>query len=356
MFVSLKDFRIAAVSVVTGDRVIALDDELDAYGGDRARVERLKKATGLAERVVVSGKQTTVDLAEQAVADLVAAGHLRLDDIDACLFVTQTPDFFQPPNSAVLHGKLGLSKGVACWDMNLGCSGWVYGVMQAGTLLQTGAFQKVLLLAGDTISRQVDPDDRATAPLFGDAASATLLECEPGREFSAVLGTDGVGWDAIQVPAGAFRKPLAQAGTVLDAEGNPHGEEFLLMDGAEVFKFSLREVPAAIGELFEKSGVTAEQVRYFFFHQANAYILSNLRRRLKVDAEKVPCETLSRYGNLSSASIPAVLCDKLSGKDGGTDDSLRVVLGGFGVGLSWAMALTDLRGVDCLPVRAYGQN
>ena len=253
---------------------------------------------------------------------------------------------------------MSLQKSVACWDVNLGCSGWVYGLVQAGALIQSGVFRKVMLVAGDTLSRQVDPADRTTVPLFGDAASVTILEQDEGREFTAVLGTDGEGASAIRVPAGGFRVPFSEAGEFQDAEGNPRREEYLFMDGGEVFKFTLREVPAALDELLEKANLEKNQVDYYFFHQANAYILSNLRRRMKVEAEKVPDVTLGRYGNLSSASIPAVICETLrkDRENPSQGDSLKAVLGGFGVGLSWATALTDLQGIDCLDVVTFGND
>ncbi len=356
MNVHLQDFRIAAVSVVTGQHAIALDDELAEYGGDRARIERLKKATGLHTRRVVAEGTTAVDLAEVAVRDLVDAGLLGGEGPDACLFVTQTPDHFQPANAAILHGRFGWPRSVACADLNLGCSGWVYALVHAGALIQSGCARRILVIAGDTLSRQIDPSDRATVPLFGDGASATLLEFEEGREFRAVLGTDGSGRAAIQIPAGGLRRPPDRAGVILDSEGNPHREDCLLMDGAEVFKFTLREVPGAVEALLGEAGIGADAIAYFFFHQANAYILSNLRRRMKVDSGRMPVDTLARYGNLSSASIPAVLCDTLAGGTQAPADLLPAVFCGFGVGLSWGAALTDVSGVHCLPVKAYGQD
>lgn len=352
----LQDFRIASLSVVTGGREICIDDELDAYGGDQARVDRLKKATGLRVRRVVSATETAVDLAEDAVRRLVSAGKLNLSEVEACLFVTQTPDHFQPSNAAVLHGRLGLAKSVAAWDVNLGCSGWVYGLAQAGMLMQAGGAQKVLLVAGDTLSRQVDPEDRGTVPVFGDAAAVAVLEKKEGRRWHFVLGTDGAGRDAIRVPAGAMRLAAEGADPVMDAEGNLHRADCLVMDGAEVFQFSLREVPAAVKSVLEAADAKPEEVRHYFFHQANAYILSNVRRRLKLSPEQVPMGTLERYGNLSSASIPAVICDSLGGSQGVDQEGRPSILCGFGVGLSWAAALTDLAGVDCLPVVAYGKD
>jgi len=349
-------FRIGAISTVVGDRTIRLDNEIDLYDGDRARVDRLKKATGLDTRRVVSEGVTAVDLAESASSHLMS--HLDIDPItiDACLFVTQTPDHFQPSNSTILHGRLNLPKTTACWDVSLGCSGWVYGLAQLGALFECGSLNRALLIAGDTLSREVDPEDRGTAPLFGDGAAVTLLEKADNHETRVLLGSDGGGSAAIRVPAGAFRHPMPTSEIFYDSEGGVRKPDSLIMDGPEVFRFSLREVPAALNSLMELANVEKESLQHVFFHQANAYILSNLRRRLGLTELQVPTGTLGRYGNLSSASIPAVICDTTAGPDEGNVELGKSMLCGFGVGLSWGAALTDLSGVDCLPVRKYGDS
>ncbi|MFP4351980.1 MAG: 3-oxoacyl-ACP synthase III family protein [Puniceicoccaceae bacterium] len=346
-------FRIRAIATVVGGRRIRLDDEVGLYGGDRARIDRLKKATGLDTRHVVSDGVTSLDLAEDAYLRLERRTGIDRDSIDACVFVTQTPDHFQPANSALLHGRLGLPKKTACWDVNLGCSGWVYGLVQLGALFECGDIRRALLVAGDTISRQTDPEDRGTAPVFGDGAAVSLLERARGRETRAILGSDGAGSAAIRVPAGAFRYPLPTTETFRDGEGNPRRADCLIMDGLEVFRFSLREVPVAVRDLLEGAGVGAEQLSHAFFHQANASILTTLQRRLGLTAAQVPLGTLARYGNLSSASVPAVVCDTLSAP-ADSDAAGLSVLCGFGVGLSWGTALTDLSGVDCLPITIHG--
>lgn len=341
---------------MTGSRKVALEDELSYYDGDIDRIARLKKATGLAERYLVEPGTTAVDLAEAATHRLTQVDGFSLDQLDAMLFVTQTPDHFQPSNAAVLHGRLGLPKSVAAFDVNLGCSGWVYALWQAASLIAASSLQRVLILAGDTLSRQIDARDRATAPLFGDAATATLVEAKPDAVLHIALGTDGSGAQAITVPAGAMREPASDltAQAMQDADGNWRSPQNLFLDGPEVFQFTLREVPKAINELLDAAKLTTEAIDYFFLHQANGFILSNLARRLKVSLDRVPSQSLSRYGNLSSASIPSVICDTLA--DAPSRQAQRCLLCGYGVGLSWATALTDLSNTTCLPVAHYGND
>lgn len=275
---------------------------------------------------------------------------LSPDGIDALLCVTQTPDYAQPCNAAVLHGQLGLGEDCAALDISLGCSGYVYGLWLAHMMVSSGGCQRVLLLAGDTISRITHPRDRAVAPLFGDGGSATLIEyCAEESPAWFSLNTDGSGYDKLIVPAGGFRQPASTETRAdsTDEDGNIRCAENLCMDGAEVFNFSIRVEPASVRDVAQYAGLELESIDHFVFHQANRYILSNIAKRLKLDPAKVPMQTVEQYGNQSSASIPAAICLEL-------DDVLRkgekrLLLSGFGVGLSWASAI-----VHCGSLQACG--
>ncbi|MGK0176967.1 MAG: 3-oxoacyl-[acyl-carrier-protein] synthase-3 [Lentimonas sp.] len=321
-----------------------IDEEIALFGGNKQQIERLKKTIGLNRRRVVGSDTTAVDLCEAAARRLFDLVNLSVNEIDALICVTQTPDYSQPCNAAVLHGRLDLSKHCAALDVNLGCSGYVYGLWLAHMMISAGGCKKVLLLAGDTISRIVNPKDRAVAPLFGDGGSATLIQ-QGERESSAwfSLGTDGKGFDKLIVPAGGQRTPRsAQTGVEkTDENGNVRSPEDLYMDGAEIFNFSITEEPKTVQDLVDYSGVGLDAIDYFVFHQANRYILKNIAKRLKIDFAKVPMETVERFGNQSSASIPFALCGELRDVLSGPI-SKRVLLSGFGVGLSWASAIVDL--------------
>lgn len=335
---TLKLAEITAIHTVLGPIERSIDEDREAFGGNDAQLERIKKTIGLDKRRVVDAETTALDLGEEAVRCLPMEG-----EPDALIMVTQTPDHFQPCNAALLHGRLGYGPGCAALDVSLGCSGWVYGLYLASLMVETGGCERVLLVAGDTMSRCVHPQDRATAALFGDGASATLVERRSvASPAHFVLHSRGAGAEHIRVPAGGFRLRPSEATRVpeTDKDGNIRSPEHLCMNGAEVFNFTMLEVPGAVTELLEEAGLSADAVDVFAFHQANRYILSNIARRLKIPMDKVPAGSVARFGNLSSASIPGVLCDEW--RTALLDAPQRMLACGFGVGLSWATALLEI--------------
>lgn len=333
----------------------SIDDEVDMYGGNVEQVERIKKTIGLHERHAVEGNTTAGDLCEQAARRLFEGCKVSAEEIDAVIMVTQTPDYFQPATACVLHGRLGFKTDCAAFDVNLGCSGYVYALWLASMMIEVGSCRSVLVLAGDTISRCVNPRDRALAPLFGDAGSATLVS-QTGEETESwfSLKSDGTGFEHLIVPAGAFRHPSTEATRKeeADADGNVRSAENLKMNGAEVFNFSIKVEPPAIREILDFAGKTVDDVDYLVFHQANKYIISNIARRLKVPLEKTPCATVERYGNQSCASIPGTICDCLA--DALREKRMNLVLSGFGVGLSWASCFLTLDRLECCEVVEAG--
>ena len=341
---SFNQVKIGGVVTCVPPLEKCIDDEIDLFGGNEKQIARLKKTIGLDRRRVVESGTTAADLCEAAARRLLEGAELATESIDAMIFVTQTPDYLQPCNAAVLHGRLNLPKRCAALDVNLGCSGYVYGLWLAHMMVSAGGCEHVLLLAGDTISQIVNPKDRAVAPLFGDGGSATLIqrsEVETNAWFS--LETDGKGFDKLIVPAGGQRTPgsVETRAEVTDDAGNVRSLENLFMDGAEIFNFSIVEEPKAVREVVEYAGLDFDVVDYFVFHQANRYILSNIAKRLKIDLAKVPMQTVERYGNQSSASIPSALCGELGDVLCGSK-SQRLLLSGFGVGLSWASVILDI--------------
>jgi 3-oxoacyl-[acyl-carrier-protein] synthase-3 len=339
-----SDVEISGIVTCVPPLEKCIDDELELFGGNVKQLERLKKTIGLSKRRVVDAQTTAADLCEKAARHLMKEGGIDLQQIDAMICVTQTPDYLQPCNAAVIHGRLGLSKNCAALDVNLGCSGYVYGHWLAHSLVASGGCERILLLAGDTISRLVNAKDRSVAPLFGDGGSATLIERAvgaPSAYFS--LQSDGCGYDKLIVPAGGSRHPHSteSAEVLEDESGNFRSPENLFMDGAEIFNFSITEEPKSVKELLEYAEIDAAAVDHFVFHQANRYILSNIAKRLKLDLAKVPMQTVERYGNQSSASIPTAICGELATALADRS-STRLLLSGFGVGLSWASALVEV--------------
>lgn len=338
--------RISGIVTCVPPEERSIDDELELFGGNARQIARLKKTIGLDKRRVVAPGTTAADLCHSAALDLLEKCELEPEAIDAIVCVTQTPDYAQPCNAAVLHGRLGMGESCAALDVNLGCSGYVYGLWMAHMMIASGGCRRVLLLAGDTISRITNPRDRAVAPLFGDGGSATLVEASEEKSSSWFsLQTDGSGFENLIVPAGGFRCPSGPDTRVEeeDEDGNIRCAENLCMDGAGVFNFSIRAEPVSVRDIVAYAGLDLESIDHFVFHQANRYILGNISKRLGLDPAKVPMKTVERYGNQSSASIPAAICEELSAEL--TSNDRRLLLSGFGVGLSWASAI-----VECKPL------
>lgn len=325
--------KIQAISTCIPNQKITLEDQVDLlYDGDVKKAQRIKKSIGLDTRYITD-QETTLDLCFQASLDLFAQVPISQQEIDAIIFVTQTPDFLQPNNAHLLHGKLNLSQNCACFDLNQGCSGYIYGLFLASMLIQSGA-KHILLCAGDTLSKVVNPKDSNTAPIFGDAGSATLISHTTKETLSFFsIHSDGTGWENIILPNSAFRKSAHLSKT-------PCHSKTLCMDGAEVFNFSIDKEPKAIQEILQDACKDINEIDYIFFHQANAYIISNIARRLNLPLHKAPSDSVGKYGNTSSASIPLAICDTLSST---MRQNQQVILSGFGVGLSWATCLMSLQ-------------
>lgn len=355
MLTSLSHVRIAGLAVSTG--AVARDFITDglAQGFGEAELRKVAKAVGLSTRKVAGDGITSLDLCADAAQRLLRAAGLDASSVDALIFVTQTPDHGQPNNSSLLHGRLGLPKSAAAFDLSMGCSGWVYGLQQAAMLCAHGGAARVLLCAGDTLSRLTNPGDRALDPLFGDAGSATLIE-KTGRSapFHFMLGADGAGAEAIIVPAGGARRPASAATRIeaVNGEGNRHHAENLRMNGAEVFNFTLREVPPAVSSVLRLAGWTPETADALVLHQANCFVVTAVGRKCGFPAEKTPTEAFGKYGNQSSASIPCALIDALG--DRLEAGPLKVVACGFGVGLSWGAFAGEIGPLIIAPVESYG--
>jgi 3-oxoacyl-[acyl-carrier-protein] synthase-3 len=331
--------RVVGVSSAVPQPIRTVAQAFSVFG--EAETLKISASTGVRQRHVVPPGVCTSDLCLAAAERLLQDLNWARDSVDGLIFVSQTPDYILPATSCSLHGRLGLSKHCAAFDLNLGCSGYVYGLWIAAQLVQSGAAHRFLLLVGDTISRIVSPQDRSVALLFGDAGTATAIEKDdtaPPLVFS--LGTDGGGQGHLMVPAGGFREPHSAATchrTSRD-DGNTRSDEDLYMNGAEIFTFTLREVPPLFKSVLSTAGWSLEDLDAVVMHQANRFMLEYLAKRMRLAPQKVVI-ALENRGNTSSASIPLAMTDTLADRLRAT--SLRLVLAGFGVGFSWAaVALT----------------
>jgi 3-oxoacyl-[acyl-carrier-protein] synthase III len=330
-FLAVKNTAIRAIyTSVPKQKVFTKDYEWVTI----AERDLFAKTTGIIERRVASSTTTCSDLCFQAADELLNDLNCR-DQIDLILFVSQSPDYFLPSTAVILQDKLGLSKNTVAFDINLGCSGYVYGLTVIGQFLQNGNFRKALLLCGDKSTISTNYQDKSTFPLFGDAGSATLLEFDKSAdEWFAHLASDGSGKDSIIIEHGHSRHPY---GSVSDEyieyePGVIRTKKHLALNGMDVFNFALKEVAPSIKLMLENFDINIDDIDYFVLHQANKLINESVRKKLKVAPEKVPY-SIQNFGNTSSASIPLTICTCLKEKI--ESDQLTLLLAGFGVGFSW---------------------
>lgn len=327
--------KIVAIASHLPEQVLSNDDLAALYPGWPP--EKILDKTGIATRRIAAPGETAVDLAQAAANALFAQGRVAPGDIDYLLFCTQAPDHILPTSACLLQQRLGLRTDIGALDFNLGCSGFVYGLSLAQALIASGQARRVLLLTADTYSKLIHPMDRGVRSLFGDGAAATLIEAvetDAPALGPFVFGTDGSGAENLIVPAGGFRQPRTAETAVVaeDASGNLRSADHLYMNGAAIMTFTLGAVPAAVDQLLARAGAAIGDYDAVVLHQASAFILDRLRRKLAV-AEDRFVVALRDVGNTVSSTIPMALEPLV--KDG---RARRVLLVGFGVGYSWAAA------------------
>lgn len=333
----IPNVRIAGLACSVPEQIRTNDYFVDKFGDG---VEQVTKMTGVLERRISPTSVTTSDLCHHAATHLIETMGVDLSEIGALIFVSQTPDYRLPATACDLQARLGLSNNVAAFDVNLGCSGYTYGLWLAASLIASGSVDKILLLVGDTISKIAAEDDRATALLFGDCGTATLVErSETSEPMSFVLGTDGKGSRNLIVPEGAFRQNVEKD------ERNQNPSDKLFMEGSEIFNFTLKAVPALVAELKGLALQPADDFDFYLFHQANSFMIKHLAKKAKVSIEKAPIN-IDRFGNTSSATIPLLLVTACRDAILSSNGSM-IGMFGFGVGYSWAGCASRVQQLGC---------
>lgn len=304
------------------------------YGEEDTK--KLITSVGVNTRHVAPAGITTSDLCLDAATRLINSLEVDKSAIGAIVFVSQTPDYQFPATACILQDKLGLPESCIAFDVNQGCSGYIYGLYIASTILKSG-IENVLLLVGDLTSATLKPGDRSTEFLFGDAGTATLLSTNNSKKLTFELGTDGSGFQHIIAtdPQPSQNFPVRGLKTA-----------YCSMNGAEVFAFTLRVVPPLIKRMLTHQKITSEQVETVVYHQANNFMLKHLSKKSKLKQEQVPI-SIDKYGNTSSASIPLTLCSCAPMK------RKKSLLVGFGVGLSWGAVFCDLSDTHLLAVNEF---
>jgi 3-oxoacyl-[acyl-carrier-protein] synthase-3 len=309
---------------------------------DKEDVKEIVDKVGIKQRRFAETDTCSSDLCFAAAEKLIADMNIDKSEIDLLIFVSQTPDYRMPATSILLQNRLGLGKQTAAFDISLGCSAFIYGLSVVYALMQTGGFRKALLLDGETRSRIYSPKDRKTAFLFGDGGIAAIIENNEkfGESFFS-LNSDGSKESLIKINGGGYRMPSSEETLkekVVDEYGNIRTEEHGYMSGADVFNFVLLEIPKDIKSLLAFSKTELEEINYYVFHQANSYMNNYLAKKLKLEADKVPT-CIEKFGNTSSVSIPLTIVSELQNN---LEGRKKMLLSGFGVGMSWASAIINL--------------
>lgn len=304
---------------------------------------RLTRKTGIRYRHIAGEHETAGDLAFHACKKLLI-GDVPATTIDFLLVCTQSPDYILPATSCILHNRLGLRLDCGAIDYNHGCSGYVYGLSLAKAMLESGQAKRVLLVTAETYSKYIHPEDNTVLPLFGDAATATLLdafETEQEGIKGVFLGTDGSGADKLIIPAGAARNPYGKTPVdeTIDKYSNKRTNYHLYMNGSAISEFALQVVPQLVEDVLHKAQIAKSDVDYFVLHQANKFMLQFLQEKCGL-LEAPYWNNVTNSGNTVSNTIPLALHDMYR-----QNPSLKlknVFLAGFGVGLSWGGCVVDL--------------
>ncbi|MBU2649361.1 MAG: ketoacyl-ACP synthase III [Bacteroidetes bacterium] len=309
--------------------------------------ESVIKNIGVEKKRHAPKGMTTSDLCFAATEKLLEDLKWDKNDIQALILVTQSGDYIVPATAPILQDRLGLPLTCLALDINLGCSGYVYGLSMIGSLMSNGQITKALLLVGDLSNVTSSYRDKSTYPLFGDSGTVTAIEYDetaPAIPFN--LQTDGAGHKAIMIPDGGVRNLFGKRSLEFRKYGKGiyRTRMHVVLDGIEVFNFSLREVVPNIKKTLKYAEKSVDDFDYIIFHQANKLINETLRKMLKVDKEKVPY-SIQKYGNTSGASVPLTIISEL--RDEITSKKLNLVLTAFGIGLSWGTALVELDRIVC---------
>lgn len=295
-------------------------------------VQKVVRMAGVKTRHTAGDDITSGDLCLTAARDVLRKLDWAPDSVDALIMVTQSPDYFLPSTACIMHRDLGLSDRCASFDVGLGCSGYTYGLWLAAMMLERPGFERVLVLHGETPTRFSDKSDRSVALLFGDAGSATALEAGDGEgrgRWWYSLHTDGSGWSDLVIPGGGFR----------DRFPADPSQCFVKMNGANIFNFTIKRVPAMIEDTLKAGEVSREQVDYFIFHQSNQFIMRHLIKKAGLPADRIPM-TIGQFGSAGGPSVPLTLTQ--GGMERPPDRELTLLLLAYGVGLSWGSALIQL--------------
>jgi 3-oxoacyl-[acyl-carrier-protein] synthase III len=317
---SVSNTKIVGISAAIPKNEVS-NTELN--GLDEKEIELLIQTTGIKHRRIAEQGVSASDLCLKAAEKLLDDLNWKKEEIELLLFVSQTPDYQIPGSSMLLQDKLGLSSSCMVLDLHQGCAGYVYGLSTITSIMSASKIKKGLLLVGDTITRLLRADDMSTVPIFSDAGSATALEFDPDApDMLFNLQSNGSKNDVIKMEKG----------------------EHMKMRGHEIFTFGLKEVAANLEKLLEHGHLNKEEIDHFVFHQANKLLNESIRKKMNLPPEKCPM-TLQKYGNTSCATIPLTIVSEI--QQAIQQKNTKLILSGFGVGLSWGSAYVNFSDIQC---------
>jgi len=310
--------HINAISYITPSKAFTNDDLVKEF--PEWSIDKVASKVGITNRYIAKDEESTSDLAVMASEKLFTEHNINRDIIDLVLLCTQSPDYTLPTTACIIQDRLGLKTSCGAFDFNLGCSGYAYGLAIAKGFIESKIAQNILLITSETYSKYLSKDDKSNRTIFGDAASATLIS---NKGFASiedfVLGTDGSGADNLIVRNSGSKKDLNQS-------------DKLYMNGAEIYNFTLKSVPKLVEGIIDKNKIINSEVDLFILHQANMFMLSHLRKKIRINQEKF-YTYMDKVGNTVSSTIPIALYHALKEKRIKNKD--KVLIAGFGVGYSW---------------------
>ena len=322
---------IKAISYYLPERVVTNEELVSEF--PEWSVDKVAQKVGVYARHLAAPDETAGDMAEKAARKLFAEYGIDPSEIDFVMLCTQSPDYFLPSTACILQDRLGIPTTAGAFDYNLGCSGCIYGMAMAKGLIAAGIAKNILLLTAETYNKYLHPQDKSNRSIFGDGAAACLISTEGFAEIGEfVLGTDGSGADNLIVKTGASRMKTATGKFVEDEEGHVWHDDYLYMNGSAIFNFTLDAVPAMMTQILTKNNMQKEHVDYYVFHQANKFMLNTIRKVCTLPKDKFYVD-LEQVGNTVSSTIMIGLKDCIS--QGTIKADMKVMVAGFGVGLSW---------------------
>jgi 3-oxoacyl-[acyl-carrier-protein] synthase-3 len=304
-------------------------------------VGKIAAKTGIENRHIASEAELSSDLAAVAIQKVLARTGTAPESIDFLIVCTQSPDGLASSTAAAVQAKADLPAGIGALEFNLGCSGYVYALGLAKAYIESGMASRVIVATADTYTKYLNPSDKSVRTIFGDGAAATIVASDETEERirGVVYGTDGTGAPSLIVPNGGFGDGVSVSPqSSVEARGLVSNGSDLYMDGPAIFNFTLDVVPTTVERILGGSGLRMEDIDLFVFHQANRFMLEHLRKKLGIDSERF-WVSMSDTGNTVSSTIPIALRE--AEKAGVLREGMKVMLVGFGVGLSWGGLVTQ---------------